>query len=349
MPDLTLAEVAALGDLLTQLSPNLALALAEQINRDLTLDSPTIEPVPIQDLLFRADNVAQTTFNLSAPFSAESVFLVSEEVGHLFVDLIEGNAGIDPPVTLLDVQMEKLAAAMNGLARGLAVALTNLTGDMVELEASTTTIGPIALPPVFALDGVAIQARLPLNIPGLIDTELTFLFTPDLARTLATGSSTEIGIDPSDSHGGILGEDELAAMLSGMSGAAGAGTVPSAPAASGDAFGSPMPSQPGSSPFAPFPSAGQEAMPRGLDLILDIPLDVTVELGRVRMLIKDVLELASGSIVELDRVAGEPVDLLVNGRLIAKGEVVVIEDNFGIRITEIISPADRVAGLGKGR
>jgi flagellar motor switch protein FliN/FliY len=86
-----------------------------------------------------------------------------------------------------------------------------------------------------------------------------------------------------------------------------------------------------------------------MELILDIPLDVTVELGRVRMLIKDVLELASGSIVELDRVAGEPVDLLVNGRLIAKGEVVVIEDNFGIRITEIISPAERVAGLGKGR
>ena len=67
------------------------------------------------------------------------------------------------------------------------------------------------------------------------------------------------------------------------------------------------------------------------------------------MLIRDVLELASGSIVELDRMAGEPVDLLVNGRLIAKGEVVVIEDNFGLRLTEIVSPADRVAGLSKKR
>ena len=86
-----------------------------------------------------------------------------------------------------------------------------------------------------------------------------------------------------------------------------------------------------------------------MELIMDIPLDVTVELGRVRMLIKDVLELSSGSIVELDRVAGEPVDLLVNGRLVAKGEVVVIEDNFGIRITEIVSPADRVSGLGRNR
>jgi flagellar motor switch protein FliN/FliY len=88
-------------------------------------------------------------------------------------------------------------------------------------------------------------------------------------------------------------------------------------------------------------------IPRGVDLILDISLDVTVELGRVRMLIKDVLELAAGSIIELDRVAGEPVDVLVNGRLIAKGEVVVIEDNFGIRLTEIISPSERAVGLGR--
>ena len=106
----------------------------------------------------------------------------------------------------------------------------------------------------------------------------------------------------------------------------------------------------GGSHFPGFGGSGADAVTmRPIDLIMDIPLEVTVELGRIRMLIKDVLDLASGSIVELDRVAGEPVDLLVNGRLVAKGEVVVIEDNFGIRITEIVSPAERVVGLGKGR
>jgi flagellar motor switch protein FliN/FliY len=103
-----------------------------------------------------------------------------------------------------------------------------------------------------------------------------------------------------------------------------------------------------STPFQPFDTATPaDALPRGMDLLLDIPLEATVELGRARMLIRDVLELSPGSIVELERVAGEPVDLLVNGRLVAKGEVVVIDDNFGIRITEIVSPADRVASLGK--
>lgn len=72
-----------------------------------------------------------------------------------------------------------------------------------------------------------------------------------------------------------------------------------------------------------------------LDLLLDIPLEVVVELGRTKMKISDVLELTSGSIVELDKMAGEPVDVYVNNKLIAKGEVVVIEEHFGVRITEI--------------
>ncbi|MFU0801111.1 MAG: flagellar motor switch phosphatase FliY [Xylanivirga thermophila] len=83
-----------------------------------------------------------------------------------------------------------------------------------------------------------------------------------------------------------------------------------------------------------------------IDLILDVPLQVSVELGRTKKLIKDILDLNSGSIIELDKMAGEPVDILVNGKLIAKGEVVVIEDSFGVRITDIISPNKRISRLG---
>lgn len=81
---------------------------------------------------------------------------------------------------------------------------------------------------------------------------------------------------------------------------------------------------------------------QGLDLLMDVPLRVTVELGRTRMQIRDVLELGKGSVVELDKLAGEPVDLLVNGKLIARGEVVVIDENFGVRVTDIVSPAERL-------
>jgi flagellar motor switch protein FliN/FliY len=78
-----------------------------------------------------------------------------------------------------------------------------------------------------------------------------------------------------------------------------------------------------------------------VELIMDVPLEVSVELGRVQMLIRDILDLSTGSIVELERMAGEPVDLLVNGKKVARGEVVVIEDNFGVRITEILQGIER--------
>jgi flagellar motor switch protein FliN/FliY len=84
---------------------------------------------------------------------------------------------------------------------------------------------------------------------------------------------------------------------------------------------------------------------QNLNLLLDIPLQVTVELGRTKKLIKEILELAPGSIIELDKLAGEPVDILVNNKLVAKGEVVVIEENFGVRVTEIISQWERLAKL----
>lgn len=84
---------------------------------------------------------------------------------------------------------------------------------------------------------------------------------------------------------------------------------------------------------------------KNLSLVMDVTLNLSVELGKTELSIKDVLELTRGSVIELERVAGEPVDLMANGKLIAKGEVVVIEDNFGLRITSIISPAERLRGL----
>ncbi|MDF0725177.1 flagellar motor switch phosphatase FliY [Cytobacillus sp. S13-E01] len=88
-----------------------------------------------------------------------------------------------------------------------------------------------------------------------------------------------------------------------------------------------------------------ESEAKNLDMLLDIPLQVTVELGRTKRSIKEILELSTGSIIELDKLAGEPVDVLVNNKLVAKGEVVVIDENFGVRITDIISQKDRINKL----
>ncbi len=84
---------------------------------------------------------------------------------------------------------------------------------------------------------------------------------------------------------------------------------------------------------------------KDIDFLLDIPLDVSVELGRTRMLIKDLLQLGQGSVVELEKLAGEPMEILVNNKLIARGEVVVVNEKFGVRLTDIISPVERIRQL----
>ena len=84
---------------------------------------------------------------------------------------------------------------------------------------------------------------------------------------------------------------------------------------------------------------------QNLDFILDIPLEVTVELGRTKVLVKDLLQMGQGSVIELDKLAGEPLEIIVNGKLVAKGEVVVVKEKFGVRLTEIISPIERIETL----
>ncbi len=85
---------------------------------------------------------------------------------------------------------------------------------------------------------------------------------------------------------------------------------------------------------------------RGIDLLLDIPLEVAVEVGRSRILVRDLLQLQEGSMIELDKLAGEPLDLYVNSRLIARGEAVVVNEKFGLRLTDVVSPSERIENLG---
>ncbi|MEW6676550.1 MAG: flagellar motor switch protein FliN [Pseudomonadota bacterium] len=116
-----------------------------------------------------------------------------------------------------------------------------------------------------------------------------------------------------------------------------------------DAKAAAAPAAPSAQPhvFQSLTPEGGPAAANNLDLILDIPVQLTVELGRTKIAIRNLLQLAQGSVVELDGLAGEPMDVLVNGCLIAQGEVVVVNDKFGIRLTDIISPAERLRRINK--
>jgi len=95
-------------------------------------------------------------------------------------------------------------------------------------------------------------------------------------------------------------------------------------------------------------NAGEETAERAdLDFILDIPLELSVELGKTKMLINDLLQLGQGSVIELNKLAGEPLEIYINRKLVARGEVVVVNEKFGVRLTDIISPLERVRSLGQ--
>ncbi|WP_431820911.1 flagellar motor switch protein FliN [Burkholderia sp. F1] len=108
-----------------------------------------------------------------------------------------------------------------------------------------------------------------------------------------------------------------------------------------------QPGATGAGVFQPLSKAAATSTHNDIDMILDIPVKMTVELGRTKIAIRNLLQLAQGSVVELDGLAGEPMDVLVNGCLIAQGEVVVVNDKFGIRLTDIITPSERIRKLNR--
>jgi flagellar motor switch protein FliN/FliY len=101
-------------------------------------------------------------------------------------------------------------------------------------------------------------------------------------------------------------------------------------------------------PFSSGGGASPDAPARDINMVLDIPVQLSVELGRTKVSIKHILQLGRGSVVELDALAGEPMDVLVNGYLIAQGEVVVVNDKFGIRLTDVVTPSERLRRINKG-
>ena len=151
--------------------------------------------------------------------------------------------------------------------------------------------------------------------------------------------------NPPTQADGLKPQDDWAAAMAEQAAA------PAAPAAAAPAAPAPAPAATASAAASVFkPLAGATSgQGTDIDLIMDVPVQLTVELGRTRLTIKNLLQLGQGSVVELDGLAGEPMDIFVNGYLIAQGEVVVVEEKYGIRLTDIITPSERINRLNNRR
>ena len=274
--------------------------------------------------------------------------LAASEKGALtLADLMMGGDAKELPEEANDLY---LSAAQEGLSQLVGAALTNLSGLLGGARlAPSGTSGKLVdatwlpfdqLPPT----DLVWVAQVGLVVEGVDPFDL-FLVLPipnakELANRIRQSVSPE---EPAPAP----------AKASAKPAPAPVAAAAAAPSASQEAVYAPRSAAISTAPvdarpaeFLPLHSGDGAALPGNIDLIVDIPVRITVELGRARKTIGEVLGMGPGSVVELNRMAGEPVDVLVNGKLMARGEVVVIDESFGIRVTEIVSRAERIRSMG---
>jgi flagellar motor switch protein FliN/FliY len=266
-------------------------------------------------------NAVNIKVKFSGGVSGAGIFLLHERDAAVMADLMIGQDGSNPPESLSDLHLSAVGEVGSQMASSFGSAIGGATGKKFSLSSSDleVTSGDAIASLLGSLGAEAVAAKFALTLEGQPDSSLWLFLSTAVAKGLTgTGAAPAKAAGKAPAAGGFAPANTFAAS----------------------------PSGPATVQAAQMPSLGEENYTGGggnIDLILDVPLQITVELGRTHKTVRDILSFGAGSVVELDKLAGEPVDILVNDRPIAKGEVVVIDENFGIRVTEILSPRERIA------
>jgi flagellar motor switch protein FliN/FliY len=331
--------------------------LAMMTGAAVSLKAPQVNFTNRESLLAQfPDMVTVVKADFNSGFPGEHLFIMPEETAKSIASLMNKEENIE----LDAMAMSVIGEVVSQLVGTQITALTDKTGNKsiatAAPEANNVPKAVAALP-----GGEFASALYQLDLGDGQSNQIWEVYGPgvasDIARALNGGGSAaappNMGMDmgmggmsmPNMQMGGMGGS--MPAMGGGMG-------MPAMPS-----MGGPMPVMGGGMTVPMGGGANVQAvqfpnlMPRAtaqeqgnIGLIMDVFMEMTVELGRTRKLIKDILGMGEGTIIELDKLAGEPVDILVNHKLIAKGEVVVIDENFGVRVTEIVSPMERMSDMG---
>ncbi len=349
-------ERDALGEIGNISMGGAATTLSVLLGRKVSITTPTVSVSNLRTLKEKYPlPFLVVEVGYSVGIEGNNVLCIQAKDAAIIADLMMGNDGTNPDAELSELHMSAVSECMNQMMGSVATSLSSMFSKKVDITPPVVTLVDLGTEEVVSklLDKVdpIIQASFRMEVDGLIDSEIMQLLPLDVARDMVDALMNQ--------QPDVDNEEEAvvaAAAPPPPPAAAPAPAAPSAPAAAAApanyGYGAP-PMQPHvasnvpvqSAQFTPLSSAPVQVNDANIGLILDVPLQVNVELGRTKKSIKDILDLTKGSIVELDKLAGEPVDIMVNGKYLAKGEVVVIDENFGVRITEIVSPLERAARL----
>ncbi|MDR1231787.1 MAG: flagellar motor switch protein FliN [Spirochaetaceae bacterium] len=319
-------DPAAMGAFLSGNVGALSANLSTMTGGNVVFSGPIVSSTNRDGLLGKLpDSVTVIKADFTAGFPGEHIFIVGENTAKGIASLMNKEANIE----LDDMAMSVLGEVVSQIVGSQITALTQKTGNKSIVsgspQAANVPKATAALP-----SGNFVTAEYGLDLGDGIHQQLWEIYGADAAADISAALKT------------VSSAPKPAASSSP------AGGMNAMGGAFGNSMGGMIPPGVNVQPVQ-YPNLASQIGPReqgNIGLLMDVMMEMTVELGRTRKPIKEILAMGEGTIIELDKLAGEPVDILVNNKLIAKGEVVVIDENFGVRVTEIVSPLERMSEIG---
>ncbi len=350
-------EIDALGEIGNISMGSAATTMSVLLSRRVEITTPRVSTGILEDMRKEYPMpyiIVEVRFTQG--INGTNLLAMKESDAAIIADLMMGNDGSNPPVGMNELYMSAVAEAMNQMMGATATSLSSIFKSRVDLAPPKVRLidlsGNDNITDSVTGSETLVRIAFRMVVEELIDSEIMLILPLKIARDMVDGLLHSTTPPPA-----------AAPPQPAKPAPAPVAQIAAAPvAAQQPVFVQPPPQQqqqhrgPSAvvpeqnvivqpAQFAPLKQNMMNVSDSNIGMIMDVPLQVTVELGRTRKLIREILELAPGSVVELDKLAGEPVDILVNGKIVAKGEVVVIDENFGVRITGIVSMQERASTL----
>ncbi len=353
---LTDVERDAVGEIANINMGTAATTLSTLLNNKVTITTPRVSYVSLEELSDQYDRPCVFIhISYIEGIDGNNILILKEQDVKVITDLMMGGDGSNTEGELSELHLSAISEAMNQMMGSAATSLSSMLEKKVDISPPTASL--VDLNDSIEdkeisnfLVGQVVQVAFDMKIGDLIDSQIMQLYPFEFARELYErfiGSGSMDSNSAAETASVQEAAPQSAPQAAPMPAAAPQPAVQAAPQAMPQMdpnmvqmqqpYMMPAPNvnvQPAQ--FQNFnPGIGPLLQQENIDLIMDVPLEVTVELGRANKSIKEILDFSPGTILELNKLAGEPVDVLVNGKFVAKGEVVVIEENFGIRLVEI--------------
>lgn len=361
---LTTIEKDTLGEIGNISFGSSATTLSTLLNEKVEITTPTVSVIKKKDLLneFPFEHV-NIQVNYLEGFIGENMFVMKSEDAAVIADIMMDGDGQNPETHLGDIHLSAIQEVMNQMMGSAATSMSTIFNKRVNISPPSIELVDSTGEPDLKKEmdeEVFVQVSFQLKVGDLIDSKIMqiipFPFAHELVEELFTmkeDDHSEERSEPTSEQKVVQESERQDPLIEDSSPSVGEKvnqTVKTKKASQEQQLiGGNMDKNMNQIQTASFSEFEQvdlsQSEQQNLEMLLDIPLQITVELGRTHQTVKDILELSAGSIVELDKLAGEPVDILVNKKLIAQGEVVVIDENFGVRVTDVVSQTDRLMKL----